>query len=174
MVHRSRMILCLRVRVHSLLVWRIALCLLSRCRRCWALSPPVPPLSGCCGRKPPRVGRRSQLWGIGEIINGCNFRLGATGTNPHVPATTCFCGRHIQGSDIDHAIRCNRLSGSRSRWHNHWQEALSHISARTGCFSRTELSYTSVSVAAADRRGARAYLKKEKAEPASVIRSSRQ
>jgi hypothetical protein len=92
----------------------------------------------------------------GDFINGCHFRLGATGTNPHVPATTCFCGRHIQGSDIDHAMSCNRLSGSRSRRHDHWKEALTRISARAGCNARTEPSYTSVGVAAVGRQGARA------------------
>jgi hypothetical protein len=29
--------------------------------------------------------------------------------------TTCFCCHHIQGSDIDNAMGCKRLSGSRSR-----------------------------------------------------------
>ena len=42
------------------------------------------------------------------------LRLGATGTNPSIPATTCYCGQHVQGSDIDHAMTCPKLSGSRS------------------------------------------------------------
>jgi hypothetical protein len=90
----------------------------------------------------------------GDFINGCHFRLGATGTNPHVPATTCCCGCHIQGRD--HAMSCNRLSGSRSRRHDHWKEALSRISARAGCSARTEPSYASLDVAAIGRPGARA------------------
>jgi hypothetical protein len=40
--------------------------------------------------------------------------------------------------------------------HDHWKEALSHISARIGCNARTEPSYTSVGVAAVGRQGARA------------------
>jgi hypothetical protein len=92
----------------------------------------------------------------GDFINSCHFRLGATGTNPHVPATTCFYGRHIQGSDIDHAMSCNRLSGSRSRQHDHGKGALSRISACSGCSARTEPSYASVGVAAVGRQGARA------------------
>jgi hypothetical protein len=55
-----------------------------------------------------------------DLINCCYFRLGATGNNPHVPTITGFCGRHIQGSDIDHAMSCNRLSGSRSHRHDLW------------------------------------------------------
>jgi hypothetical protein len=66
----------------------------------------------------------------GDFINGCHFCLVATGTNPHVPPTTCFCGRHIQGSDIGHAMSCNRLSGSRLRRHGHWKEDLSGIRPR--------------------------------------------
>jgi hypothetical protein len=78
------------------------------------------------------------------------------GTNPHVPATTSCCGRHIQGIDIEHAMSCNRLSESRSRRHDHWKEALSRISARAGCSACTEPRYASAGVAAAGRRGARA------------------
>ena len=36
-----------------------------------------------------------------HFICGGQFRLGATGTNPSIPATTCYCGLHVQGSDID-------------------------------------------------------------------------
>jgi hypothetical protein len=89
----------------------------------------------------------------GDFINGCHFCLGATGTIPRVPATTCFCGRHIQGSDIARAMSCNRLSGSRSRRHDHWKEALSRISAHAGCNARTEPSHTSVGVAAVRGHG---------------------
>jgi hypothetical protein len=92
----------------------------------------------------------------GDFVNGGDFCLGATGTNPHITATTCFCDRHIQGKDIDHAMSCNRLSGSRSRRHDHWKEALSRICARAGCNARTEPSYISFGVAAAGRQGARA------------------
>jgi hypothetical protein len=55
----------------------------------------------------------------GDFINGCPFRVGASGTSPHVPATIYFCGAHIQGSDIDHAMSCSRLRGSRSRRNDH-------------------------------------------------------
>jgi hypothetical protein len=53
-------------------------------------------------------------------------------------------------------MNCNRLSGSRSRRHDHWKETLSRISARAGCTARTEPSYASVGVAAVGRQGARA------------------
>jgi hypothetical protein len=92
----------------------------------------------------------------GDCINGCHVRLGATGINPHVPATTCSCGRHIQGSDIDHTMSCGRLSGSRSSRHDHWKEAVSRISAHAGESARTEPSYASAGVAAIGRQGARA------------------
>jgi hypothetical protein len=75
------------------------------------------------------------------------------GTDAHVPATTRFCGCYIKGNDIDHAMSCNRLSGSRSRRHDHWKEALSRISARS---SYTEPSYASAGVAAPGCRWARA------------------
>jgi hypothetical protein len=90
----------------------------------------------------------------GDFINGGHFGLGATGTNPHAPAATY--SRHVQGSDIDHVMSCNRLSGGRSRRNDHWKEALSRISARAGCNARTEPSYNSVGVAAAGRQGVRA------------------
>ena len=32
---------------------------------------------------------------------------------------SCYCGQHVQGSDIDHAMTCPKLSGSRSRRHMH-------------------------------------------------------
>jgi hypothetical protein len=75
---------------------------------------------------------------------------------PHVPAATCSCGRHTQGSEINHANSFNRLSGSRSGWHNHWKEALGRISARGDLNARIEPTYTSIGVAAAGRQGARA------------------
>jgi hypothetical protein len=40
------------------------------------------------------------------------LRLGATGTNLHVPTTIYICGRHIQRSNINHAMSCNRLSSA--------------------------------------------------------------
>jgi hypothetical protein len=85
-----------------------------------------------------------------------NVRLGASGTNPHVPATTCFCGHDIQGSDMDRAMSCYRLSGSGSRWHVHWKDALSCISTPAGRNLRTVPSYTFLSVGAVGRQGARA------------------
>ena len=42
------------------------------------------------------------------------------------PAASCFCGHHGQGWCIDHALSRNRLSGSRSRPHADWKEAVSH------------------------------------------------
>jgi hypothetical protein len=42
----------------------------------------------------------------GHFINGYHLHLGATGTNPNVRNTTCFCGCHIQDSDMDHAMTC--------------------------------------------------------------------
>ena len=53
------------------------------------------------------------------------FRLGATGTNPNIPATTCVCGGHVRGSDKDHTISCNRLNGSCR--HDYWKDALSAV-----------------------------------------------
>jgi hypothetical protein len=55
-----------------------------------------------------------------------------------VPAITCFCRQQIWGSDTEHAMSCNRLSRSRSRWHNDWKEPLSRTSARAGCNGRQE------------------------------------
>ena len=37
------------------------------------------------------------------------FFLGATGTNLSIPATSCCCGQHLQGSDIHHAMTARRL-----------------------------------------------------------------
>ena len=48
-----------------------------------------------------------------DVICSSQFRLGATGTNPSIPATTCYCSPHVQGSDNDHAMTCPKLSGSR-------------------------------------------------------------
>jgi hypothetical protein len=47
----------------------------------------------------------------GNLISGYHF-LHATGINPYIPATTCACGCHIQGSNIDHAMS---LCGSHLR-----------------------------------------------------------
>jgi hypothetical protein len=49
----------------------------------------------------------------------------------HQPTCPChhlFCGSHIQGSDVDHAMSSNRLRGSRLRQHDHWKKSLSRIS----------------------------------------------
>ena len=51
-----------------------------------------------------------------EFIGGEQFRLGATGTHPNIHATTCFCGSHMQGSDIDHYMSCS--SCRRGRHHD--------------------------------------------------------
>jgi hypothetical protein len=62
----------------------------------------------------------------------------------------------MQRSDIDHAMSCNRLSGSGSRQHDHWKEDLSRTSARAGCNACTEPTYASVGAAAVGRQEARA------------------
>ena len=71
-------------------------------------------------------------------------------------ATTCFCGSHVQGSNIDHSMSCNRLSGSRSRRHDFWKEALSRVTVRASCSNRVEPGYNEVGVAAPGLAGARA------------------
>jgi hypothetical protein len=91
-----------------------------------------------------------------DFISGCQFRLGATGTNPHIPALTCYCGMHIQGSDVDHAMCCNKLSGARSRRHDLWKAALSRLTSRAGVSTRMEPHYADFGQAAAGRQGARA------------------
>ena len=80
-------------------------------------------------------------------ICGSRFRLGATGTNPSIPATTCYCGQHVQGSDIDHAMTCPKLSGSHSRRHDDWKDALSRVTARSGYSNRVEPGYNEVGTA---------------------------
>jgi hypothetical protein len=91
----------------------------------------------------------------GDFINGFHLRLGATGTNPNVPATTCLCRRHIKGSDIKHTMICNRLSGGHLHKQGHWQEPLVSILACAGCNSRKNPSITSVSISVLDYQGAR-------------------
>ena len=91
-----------------------------------------------------------------DFISGSQFRLGATGTNPSIPATTCYCGQHVQGSDIDHAMTCPKLSGSRSRRHDDWKDALSRVTARAGYSNRVEPGYNEVGTAAPGRAGSRA------------------
>jgi hypothetical protein len=44
------------------------------------------------------------------LVSECQFHLGATGTHPHIAAYTCYCGRHVQGSAIDHAMACSFLT----------------------------------------------------------------
>ena len=83
------------------------------------------------------------------------FRLGATGTNPSIPATSCYCVQHVQGSDIDHAMTCKKLSGSRSRRHDDWKEALSRVTARAGCSNRVEPGYNEVDTAGRGRADSR-------------------
>jgi hypothetical protein len=79
----------------------------------------------------------------GVIINGCHFRLGATGTNPHVPATTCFCGHQIHGSDIDHAMSCKCFSSSNSCRH-HWLLGRPGFRAASVAWSGHSLPWLSV------------------------------
>ena len=88
-------------------------------------------------------------------ICGSRFRLGATGTNPSIPATTCYCGQHVQGSDIDHAMTCPKLSGSHSRRHDDWKYALSRVTARAG-YSNRKPGYNEVGTAAPGRASSRA------------------
>ena len=90
-----------------------------------------------------------------NFICGGRFRLGATGTNPSIPATTCYYGQRMQGSDIDHAMTCQKLSGSRSRRHDVWKDALSRVTARAGYSNRVEPGYE-VGTAAPGRAGSRA------------------
>ena len=83
------------------------------------------------------------------------FRMGATGTNTSIPATTCYCGEHVQGSDIDHAMTFPKLSGSRSCRHDDWKDALSRVTARAGYSNRVEPGYNEVGTAAPGRAGSR-------------------
>ena len=83
------------------------------------------------------------------------FRLGATGTNPSIPATSCYCVQHVQGSDIDHAMTCKKLSGSRSHRHDDLKEALICVTARAGCSNRVEPVYNEVGTAAPGGAGSR-------------------
>lgn len=91
-----------------------------------------------------------------DFIAGCHFRLGATGTNPHIPAVTCYCGRHVQGNDIDHAMSCYKVSGGKTRRHDHWKAALSRVTHRAGASHNIEPEYNDIGVAAPGRPRARA------------------
>ena len=55
-----------------------------------------------------RTCRKSYWTQLTAEAGGSQFRLGATGTNPSIPATTCYCGQHVQGSAIDHAMTAAR------------------------------------------------------------------
>ena len=54
----------------------------------------------------------------------------------------------MQGSNIDHAVTCQKLSGSRSRRHDNWKDALSCVTARAGCSNRVVPGYNEISTAA--------------------------
>ena len=74
----------------------------------------------------------------------------------HCASAASGSGHHVQGSDVDHAMSCNRLSGARSRRHDQWKEALCRVTSRAGCDCYSEPSYNTVGTAAAGRQGARA------------------
>ena len=50
-----------------------------------------------------------------------SISLGGHRHQPSIPATctSCSCGQHVQGSDIDHAVTCQKLTGSRR--HDDWK-----------------------------------------------------
>jgi hypothetical protein len=60
----------------------------------------------------------------------------------------------FKGYGIHHAMSRNRLSRSRSRMHNDWNDALSRISTHVVYNARTEPRYISVGVAAVGCQGA--------------------
>ena len=60
----------------------------------------------------------------------------------------------MQGSDIDHAMTCQKLSDSRK--HGDWQDALRRVTARAGYSNRIEPGYNEVGTAAPGRAGSRA------------------
>ena len=91
-----------------------------------------------------------------DFICGVQCHLEATSTNPSIPVTSCYCGQHVQGSEIDHAMTCRKLSVSRSRRHNDWKDALSCVSARAGCSNRVEPGCNDVGTTAPGRAGSRA------------------
>ena len=62
----------------------------------------------------------------------------------------------MQGSDIDHAMTCPKLSGSRSRRHDDWKDALSRVTAGARYSNRVEPGYNEVGAATLGRAGARA------------------
>ena len=75
-------------------------------------------------------------------------------TNPSIPATACYCGQHMQVSNIDHAMTCRKLSGNRSRRHDDWKDALSRVTAHAAYSNRVEPGYE-VGMAAPGRAGLR-------------------
>ena len=58
---------------------------------------------------------------------------GNSGCVPRAPTPIFKRPRAVAatGSDIDHAMSCNRLSGSRCRCHNCWKEVLSRVTAKS-------------------------------------------
>ena len=44
--------------------------------------------------------------------------------NPRIPALNCHCGQHIQGSDVDHAMCCCKLSGAHGKRREYLKTAL--------------------------------------------------
>jgi hypothetical protein len=55
----------------------------------------------------------SSLAATSSTVRTC--ALAPLASTPHLPATTRFCARYDRGSDIEHAMSCSRLSGSRAR-----------------------------------------------------------
>ena len=53
-------------------------------------------------------------------------------------------------------MTCKKLSGSRSRRHDDWKDALSRVTARAGCSNRVEPGYNEMGMAAPGRAGSRA------------------
>ena len=53
-------------------------------------------------------------------------------------------------------MTCKKHSGSRSRRHDDWKDALSRVTARAGCSIRVEPGYTEVGMASPGRAGSRA------------------
>ena len=62
----------------------------------------------------------------------------------------------MQGSNIDYAMTCQKLGGSRSRRHEDWKDALSRVTACAGCSNRAKPGYNEVGMAAPGRAGSRA------------------
>jgi hypothetical protein len=91
-----------------------------------------------------------------DFISGCQFRLGATGTHPHIPAVACYCRRHVQGRDTDHSMSCNRLSRGRTIRHDHYKATLSRLSHRAGRSSQLEPAFNGYGHANLNKKRARA------------------